>query len=91
MPSAFNETSSQKTSDPYPEVDEATRSRIAEKLADIVALLHPEGLSEGQLREVAASLAIQTGNTERLHRFVLSNAMEPAFSIQLYAGMNDDG
>ena len=77
--------------DPYPEVSEAKQRLIVEKLADIVSLLHSEGLSEEQLREVAANLAVQAANTEKLHRFVLSNAMEPAFVLQHYSGMNDDG
>ena len=91
MPSVFNEFPSQNTLAPYPEVDEPTRSLIAGKLADIISLLHPEGLSEAQLREISTNLAIQLANTEKLHRFVLNNSMEPAFSMKLYSDENDDG
>jgi hypothetical protein len=74
----------------YPVINDSDRSLILEKLAQVVSLLHPEGLSENQLREIAGSLAIQTANTERLHRFALTNAMEPAYFIQLYSGASDD-
>jgi hypothetical protein len=59
-------------------------------LIDVVSLLHPEGLSKAQLSEISANIAIQTANIERLHRFVVRNADEPAFSIQLYSGLRDE-
>jgi hypothetical protein len=74
----------------YPTVSDSDRALILEKLAQVISILHPEGLSENQLREIATGLALQAANTEKLHRFVLTNAMEPAFSMQLYPGMNDD-
>jgi hypothetical protein len=74
----------------YPVVNDSDRSLILEKLAQVVSLLHPEGLSENQLREIAGGLAIQAANTEKLHRFALTNAMEPAYFIRLYSGANDD-
>jgi hypothetical protein len=74
----------------YPQMHESDRTRIVETLAKMVSLLHPEGLDDGQLREIAANLDVQIANTEKLRRFALTNAMEPAFSIQLYPGLNDD-
>jgi hypothetical protein len=63
---------------------------VNQKLIDVVSLLHSEGLSEAQLNEISANITIQTANTEKLHRFVLRNADEPAFSIQLYSGVRDE-
>lgn len=74
----------------YPAVSDSDRALILEKLMQVVSILHPEGLSESQMREIGTSLALQAANTEKLHRFALTNAMEPAFSVQLYPGMNDD-
>ena len=74
----------------YPQIDEAAQSAINQKLIDIVSRLHPEGLSEVQRSEIAVNIAIQMANTEKLHRFVLRNADEPAFSIQLHPGIRDE-
>jgi hypothetical protein len=90
MPSPISGPPSAAPTSSYPQLDEATLSAINQKLLDVVSLLHAEGLSAGQLREISANIAIQTANTEKLHSFVLSNADEPAFFLQLYSGVSDD-
>jgi hypothetical protein len=70
----------------YPLLDAATSTAINEKLAEIISLLHQGRPSDVQLREISACIAVQTANTEKLHAFPLTNAAEPAFTVQMYAG-----
>lgn len=65
----------------YPSLDEATRAALNRQLANIVSLLHAGHLTEGQEREFVQTLEAQTVAIERLHRFPLSNADEPAFVL----------
>jgi hypothetical protein len=90
MSSPVSDSSSAGSRVPYPQIDDAAQAEINQKLIEIISLLHPEGLSEAQLREVSANIAIQTATTEKLHRFFLGNADEPAFFIQLHSGVRDD-
>jgi len=63
----------------YPVLDAATVARIAEHLVDVITLMHAEGLDEAQQQEVVRSVEGQLAAAERLHRFPLTNAAEPAF------------
>lgn len=65
----------------YPPLDEATRAAFNRQLANIVSLLHAGRLTEGQERELVRTLEAQSIAIERLHRFPLSNADEPAFVL----------
>ncbi|MFC7399066.1 hypothetical protein ACFQU1_17820 [Chelatococcus sp. GCM10030263] len=65
----------------YPQMDPATLAALNAKLIEIVSLLHRQGLSAEQLTELTSAVAIQTANAERLHRFPLRNADEPAFTV----------
>ena len=63
----------------YPPLDEATVAAIAERYLEVISLSHPEGLTDAQREEVVATVAQQLAAAERLHRFPLTNAAEPAF------------
>ena len=65
----------------YPPLDEASRAALNRQLAQIVSLLHAGHLTEGQERELVQTLEAQSVAIERLHRFPLSNADEPAFVL----------
>lgn len=66
---------------PYPTLEPARADLINSRLAEIVSLLHGEGLTAEQTDELAACIALQTRHTETLHRFRLDNHDEPAFTI----------
>ena len=68
---------------PYPELDPEWTSSLNAKLIDIVSLLHGGTLSDAQMREVTACIGVQTANVQTLHRFPLSNADEPAFTVRM--------
>lgn len=65
----------------YPSLDEAARAALNQQLANIVSLLHAGHLTEAQRREFVQTLEPQSVALERLHRFPLSNADEPAFVL----------
>jgi hypothetical protein len=67
-------------------MDPATLAAVNEKLIEIVSLLHGQKLSAEQLAELTSAMAIQTANTQRLHRFPLRNADEPAFAVFMAGG-----
>jgi hypothetical protein len=73
-------------SNAYPQLDAMTLSTLNERLIGVVSLLHREGLTDAQLRELTISIGIQTKSIETLHKFALSNADEPAFTVRLYSG-----
>jgi methionyl-tRNA formyltransferase len=73
--------SSQKAN--YPQLSASALEALNEKLVEIVALLQREELTDEQSRELAASIKTQTANTEKLHRFPLTNANEPAFALTI--------
>lgn len=68
-----------RTTGHYPALDPAVLSEIARRQVEIIALSHPEGLTNAQREEMAGNVTAQLAATERLHRFELGNADEPAF------------
>jgi hypothetical protein len=75
---------------PYPQLGASAVAALNRQLVEIVSLLHGGNLTEAQMREVTASVAVQTANVEKLHQFSLSNADEPAFAAVLTRATADD-
>jgi hypothetical protein len=65
----------------YPSLSEQIRAGVVQQLVDLVAVQHPD-LSEGQLRELTATLRVQVDNAERLHAYPLANRDEPIFVVR---------
>jgi hypothetical protein len=63
----------------YPELAPAAIAAVNEKLIEIVSLRHGGRLTPEQIAELAAAVATQTANVEKLHRFPLRNSDEPCF------------
>ena len=64
---------------PYPSLDPDQIASINAKLVEVVSLGHAGQLTAAQLAELKAYMEVQARNAETLHRFVLTNADEPAF------------
>ena len=73
----------------YPQLSASALAMLNEKLVEIIALLQREELTYEQAQELAASIKIQTANTEKLHQFPLTNANEPAFALTIGVAAHD--
>jgi hypothetical protein len=71
---------------PYGAVDAAALARVADALIDAVSINHGGRLSQAQLDEVRAGILNHLATAERLHRYRLTNADEPAFGFAAYNG-----
>ena len=74
-------TTGSASDSPYPTLQGGTRDAVVARLVEIVALRHPEGLAQDHLDQVAVEVEAQLRATERLHRFNLTNADEPGFTM----------
>ena len=70
----------------YPALDPDEVARLSERLLELVSARFGGALSPGQLDEVRGCVEAQIAATEKLHRFPLTNADEPAFVLDLQAG-----
>jgi hypothetical protein len=71
---------------PYGAMDAEALARVADALIDAVNINHGERLSQAQLDEVRAGILNHLTTAERLHRYPLTNADEPAFGFAAYNG-----
>jgi hypothetical protein len=76
-------TESQPT---YPQLSAKAAHDVAERLAEVVARYHGDGLAPDQLAELRSRIAIQLAAAGRLHRFPLNNAQEPIFVVRADEG-----
>jgi len=68
---------------PYPSQSAAGVEIVRRRLMEILSLLHCGHLTDAQMREAEAALALQVGNCETVHQFPLKNSHEPAFALAL--------
>jgi hypothetical protein len=71
---------------PYGAMDAEALARVADALIDAVSINHGGRLSPAQLDDVRAGILNHLTTAERLHRYRLTNADEPAFGFSVYNG-----
>jgi hypothetical protein len=65
----------------YPALDAVTRETMVARQAEVIAMTHGGNLTEAQSRELLQTVQAHADAIERLRRFGLTNADEPAFVL----------
>ncbi len=79
--------SARVTDVPYPVLNADEVARLRERLFELVSARFGGRLSPDQVNEVREGIEAQIAVAEKLHGFPLTNADEPAFVLDLQAGV----